>query len=80
MPIAPVSAVVILGMVAYFAGVVQAPITAFVIVMEMTDNHTMILPLMAASFIACAISRRICPKPLYRTMAEGFISRIKSPG
>lgn len=29
-------AVAILGMVAYFAGVVRAPITAFVIVMEMT--------------------------------------------
>lgn len=77
MPFAPVGAVVILGMVAYFCGVVQAPITAFVIVMEMTDNHTMVLPLMASSFIAYAVSRRICPKPLYRTMAEGFIARIK---
>lgn len=78
MPFAPVGAVVILGMVAYFSGVVQAPITAFVIVMEMTDNHSMILPLMAASFIAYAVSRRICPKPLYRTMAEGFLLRIGS--
>lgn len=79
MPFAPTGAVVILGMVAYFSGVVQAPITAFVIVMEMTDNHTMILPLMAASFIAYTVSRRICPKPLYRTMAEGFLSRISLP-
>ncbi|MBW4055656.1 MAG: chloride channel protein [Proteobacteria bacterium] len=77
MPFAPVGAVVILGMVAFFSGVVQAPITAFVIVMEMTDNHTMILPLMASSFIAYAVSSRICPKPLYKTMAEGFISRIE---
>jgi H+/Cl- antiporter ClcA len=29
----------LLGMVSYFAGVVQAPITAFVIVTEMTDDH-----------------------------------------
>ena len=77
MPFAPVGAVVILGMVAYFSGVVQAPIIAFVIVMEMTDNHTMILPLMATSFIAYAVSRKICPKPLYRTMAEKFISQQK---
>lgn len=77
MPFAPVGAVVILGMVAYFSGVVQAPITAFVIVMEMTDSHTMILPLMATSFIAYAVSRKICPKPLYRTMAEKFISQQK---
>ena len=37
----------------------------------------LVLPLMASSFIAYAVSRRICPKPLYKTMAEGFIARIK---
>ena len=36
---APAGAVILLGMVAYFSGVVQAPITASVIVMEMTDNQ-----------------------------------------
>ena len=35
-------AVVLLGMVSYFTGVVQAPITAFVIVEEMTGNHDML--------------------------------------
>jgi H+/Cl- antiporter ClcA len=39
-----VSAMMLIGMVAYLAGVVQAPITAFVIVMEMTDNHAMLIP------------------------------------
>jgi H+/Cl- antiporter ClcA len=68
----PTGAVIILGMVAYFAGVTQAPITAFVIVMEMTDNHEMILPLMAASFIANACSRIVCPTPLYHTLAQQF--------
>ena len=60
-------------MVAYFSGVTQAPITAFVIVMEMTDNHEMILPLMAAAFIAKICSRLICPNPLFHTMAQNFI-------
>jgi H+/Cl- antiporter ClcA len=69
----PAAAVIILGMVAYFAGVTQAPITAFVIVMEMIDNHEMILPLMAASFIANACSRRLCSTPLYYTLAQSFI-------
>lgn len=72
---APAGASIILGMVAYFAGVTQAPITAFVIVMEMTDNHEMLLPLMAAAFIANLCSRLICPKPLFHTMAQNFISR-----
>lgn len=69
----PTGAAIILGMVAYFAGVTQAPITAFVIVMEMTDNHEMILPLMAASLIANACSRLVCPTPLYHTLAQNFI-------
>lgn len=73
MPYAPVGAVVLLAMVGYFAGVVQAPITAFVIVMEMTDNHNMVLPLMATALIATAVSRMICPHPLYRTLAERFL-------
>lgn len=71
----PVGATIILGMVAYFAGVTQAPITAFVIVMEMTDNHEMLLPLMAAAFIAKLCSRLICPTPLFHTMAQNFISK-----
>ncbi len=76
-PYATPGGVVMLTMVAYFSGVVQAPITAFVIVMEMTDNHTMILPLMAASFIASAISKKICPQPLYKSMAEHFLRKPK---
>jgi len=70
----PTGAAIILGMVAYFAGVTQAPITAFVIVMEMTANHEMILPLMAAAFIAKLCSRLICPTPLFHTMAKNFIA------
>ena len=46
LPGVPADAVVLLGMVAYFAGVVQAPITAGVIVLEMTGNHAMAVPLM----------------------------------
>ncbi len=73
MPYAPAGAVVLLGMVAYFSGVVQAPITAFVIVMEMTDNHDMVLPLMAAAIIASVTSRLICHTPLYKTLADNFL-------
>lgn len=74
MPYAPAGAVVVLGMVGYFAGVVQAPITAFVIVMEMTDSHAMILPLMATAFLAHAVSRLVCHQPLYKALAEGFLA------
>jgi chloride channel protein, CIC family len=69
----PSGATTVLGMVAYFSGVTQAPITAFVIVMEMTDNHEMILPLMAVAFIAKICSRLVCPTPIFHTMAQNFI-------
>ena len=71
----PTGAAIILGMVAYFSGVTQAPITAFVIVIEMTDNHEMILPLMAAAFIAKLCSRLICPTPLFHTLAKNFLPK-----
>jgi len=72
-PSVPVGATIVLGMVAYFSGVTQTPITAFVIVMEMTDNHEMVLPLMAAAFIAKACSKLVCPTPIYHSLSENFI-------
>ncbi|WP_456734447.1 chloride channel protein [Bradyrhizobium sp. USDA 3364] len=72
---APLPAIMLLGMVSYFAGVVQAPITAFVIVTEMTDNHTMVVPLMAAALIAHASSRLICKEGVYHALAKGLIDR-----
>jgi len=76
MPDIPAGAMVLLGMVSFFAGGVQAPITAFVIVMEMTDNQAMIVPLMAASLIAYGTSRLICPKPLYKSLSTGFLAAM----
>jgi H+/Cl- antiporter ClcA len=72
-PAAPLGAIVLLGMVSYFAGVVQAPITAFVIVTEMTQNHNMVLPLMVASLIAHATSRLVCSEGIYHELAKNFL-------
>ena len=71
---APSGTVVLLGMVAYFSGVVQAPITATIIVMEMTNDGQVTVPLMATAFLAFAISRLVCPKPLYAALAEYFLA------
>jgi len=78
LPVAPLSVMVLLGMVAYFSGVVQSPITAFVIVMEMTNNQDMLLALMATSFIAYGSSHLVCPQPLYHTLAQAFIDADRS--
>ncbi|UCB55509.1 MAG: chloride channel protein [Thiotrichales bacterium] len=68
------STIVILGMVAYLSGVIQTPITAFVIVMEMTDNQDLVLALMATSLIASGASKLVCRKPLYFALAENFMT------
>jgi H+/Cl- antiporter ClcA len=61
----------ILGMCGYLAGVTQAPLTSFVIVMEMTSQHAMVLPLMITAAIATAISRLISPA-LYQSLADRY--------
>ena len=72
-PSAPMGAIVLLGMVGYFAGVVQAPITAFVIVSEMTSDHHMLLPLMATALIATAASKAVCREGVYHALAKNYL-------
>lgn len=66
-------AVVLLGMVAYFCGVVQAPLTSTVIVMEMCDNQQVTLALMATSFLAYGVSRMVSSHSLYSSLADRFM-------
>ena len=61
----------LLGMAAFFAGVVQAPLTSVIIVMEMTDQHSVIIPLIVAAFLAQGVARLIMPVPLYQFLAFG---------
>ena len=73
LPVAPYETMILLGMLAYFSGVIQSPITAFVIMMEMTNNHDILIALMLTSIIAYGVSRLVCPVPVYRAMALQFI-------
>lgn len=66
----PLGALALIGMVSYLTAAVQTPITSFVIVSEMTENHAMIIPLMIAALIADAISKTICRGSLYHSLAE----------
>jgi CIC family chloride channel protein len=55
----------LVGMGAVFAGIVRAPITSIVIIFEMTNNYSVILPLMVANIISYALARRLSPLPIY---------------
>lgn len=71
--IAPHSAIILLSMAAYLAGVTRAPVTSFIIMMEMTDSHHMLLPLMTATLIASGVSKLVNPTQLYHALAERFL-------
>lgn len=77
MPYVPVSAVVVLGMVGYFTGVVQTPLTASVIVMEMVNDSSMVFPIMATAFIALGASKLLCRHPIYWALADEFLADKK---
>jgi H+/Cl- antiporter ClcA len=63
------SAIIALCMAGFLSAVTQAPLTSFIIVMEMIDGHEMVISLMAITFIASIVSR-VFSKPLYATLAD----------
>lgn len=79
LPVASLDLMVLLGMVAYFAGAVKSPITGFVIVMEMTNDQYTLLALMAAAMIGYAVSYLIGPQPLYHALAQVFLDSRREP-
>ena len=66
-------ALVAMGMAGFLAAVTQAPLTAFIIVMEMIDGRPVVLSLMAVAMVSAAISRMIS-RPLYETLADRMVA------
>jgi len=58
----------LVGMGAVFAGIVRAPITSVLIIFEMTNNYTIILPLMIANAISYAVASWLSPTPIYEAL------------
>jgi H+/Cl- antiporter ClcA len=75
LPLAPLDLMVLLGMVAFFAGAVKSPITGFVIVMEMTNDQNTLLALMTAAAVGYGVSYLLSPSPLYHSLAQVLVER-----
>jgi H+/Cl- antiporter ClcA len=67
------TALIALGMVGFLAAATQAPLTSFIIVMEMVDGHSMVLSLMACAMVARTVSR-VISAPLYSVLAQQQLS------
>lgn len=61
----------LVGMGAVFAGVVRAPITSVLIIIEMTAGYGLTLPLMISNMAAYRLARRLRPTPIYEAHPPG---------
>lgn len=68
---------VLMSMAAFLAAATQSPITASVIVMEMTGSQPMLFWLLAGSLFASMVARQICPHPFYHHAAARFRQRAR---
>jgi chloride channel protein, CIC family len=58
----------IVGMAAFFCGVVRSPLTGIVLVTEMTGNATMLLPMLGACFAAMLVPTQLHNAPIYDSL------------
>ncbi|HWA61277.1 MAG TPA: chloride channel protein, partial [Caulobacteraceae bacterium] len=63
---------VVLGMAGYLSGVVQAPLTSAVILMEMTRDPGLVGPLMLAALLARWSSSLLMPEPIYHVLSASW--------
>lgn len=66
--VSPPGAYALLGMAAVFAATAHAPITAILILSELTDDHQIILPLMLTVIVATLLSRSLLKKESIYTL------------
>lgn len=69
LPNSDATVIALLAMAAYLAGVTQAPLTAAVITLELTDDHAFVLPIATACLLGRTFSTLLCPVPVYRALA-----------
>lgn len=67
---AATGAFALVGMGAVFSGVVRAPITSVLIIIEMTREYSLILPLMIANMTAYALAKAWRPRSIYEALLE----------
>jgi CIC family chloride channel protein len=69
------SAFAVVGMAAYFAAIVRAPLTGIVLIVEMTNNYEQIVPLLVACFSAYTVADAPGDLPIYEALLERDVRR-----
>ncbi|HXY35474.1 MAG TPA: H(+)/Cl(-) exchange transporter ClcA [Planctomycetaceae bacterium] len=63
-------ALAVVGMAAFFTAAVRAPLTGIVLVTEMTANFTLLLPMLAACFVAMLVPTLLRNPPIYDSLRD----------
>lgn len=69
-PNVPLETFALVGMGAVFASVARVPITAIVIVFEMTQNFSLVLPLMLSCIVSSTVADKLYPGSIYDRLIE----------
>ncbi len=64
------------GMCAFLTGVTRSPFTSAILVLEMTDRHSVIFQLMYASMIASVVAHSIDTKSYYERMKNRLLDQF----
>jgi len=70
--------VVLAGMVAFLTGITRAPFTSAIIVLEMTDRHSLIFHLMLAGMVSSLFSILVSRHSLYDVLKVNFLNEIRN--
>jgi CIC family chloride channel protein len=65
----------VVGMAAYFAAIVHAPLTGIVLIVEMTGNYSLVLPLLVACLTAYGVAGFLGDRPIYEALLERDLLR-----
>ncbi len=66
------------GMGALFAATVRAPITGIILVVEMTMNYALILPLIVTCMSASVVAEALGGKPVYSILLERILQKTNT--
>lgn len=69
--------VILAGMVAFLTGITRAPFTSAIIVLEMTDRHSLIFHLMLAGMVSSIASILVSRHSLYDVLKMNFLTEIR---
>lgn len=67
---------VLVGMTAGLSALTQSPLTSFILILEMTDRHRAIFPLMLAAIIGHGLSKLILKHSFYEFVCESILQKI----